>query len=505
MRATATGRRALLGPVLILTAAVVSIISSLGAPLLVTVARQFHTSISTAQWSLTVTLIIGAVASPVLGRLGDGRRRRETIIVSLSLVTVGGVLTAVAPSFAVLLIGRALQGVGLGLVPLTMATARSELPPGKVAPMIAILSVTTGAAAGAGYAISGLLAQVSGLKGAYWFGTIVCALALLSVAAVMPSTTRASKARRLDWIGSVLFAVPLVALMIALAEGSDWGWGSPRVIALLVCGIALLAVWSAQQLRASNSAPLVDLRLLRHPAVLAADTCAFLLIMAMYMDLSVVTEFVQTPGTEGFGFSASVGVAGLVLIPLAVLMLATSRMLPTLMRRAGAPTVLAIGCLIAVVGSAFFALFHTALWEAFVTMGILGLGLGITFAAIPGLIVHAVPAAETGSALGFYQVVRWVGTALVTSVLAAHTTTSTGHPSVSGYTMTLWISVVICAIAAVLTYVLPARGQKVANREPENQILRLEETEGDTYLAAASALQAASGCGPNQMPRESRP
>jgi predicted MFS family arabinose efflux permease len=144
MTATATGRQALLGPVLILTAAVVSIISSLGAPLLVTVARQFHTSISTAQWSLTVTLIIGAVASPVLGRLGDGRRRRETIIVSLSLVTVGGVLTAVAPSFAVLLIGRALQGVGLGLVPLTMAAARSELPREKVAPMIALLSVTTG-------------------------------------------------------------------------------------------------------------------------------------------------------------------------------------------------------------------------------------------------------------------------------------------------------------------------------------------------------------------------
>src|ERR1700677_4693701 len=288
MRATVTGRPALLGPVLILTAAVVSIISSLGAPLLVTVAQDFHTSISTAQWSLTVTLITGAVASPVLGRLGDGRRRRETIIASLSLVTVGGVLTAVAPSFAVLLIGRAFQGVGLGLVPLTMAAARSELPREKVAPMIAILSVTTGAAAGLGYAISGLLAQSWGLKGAYWFGTIVCAFALLSVAAVMPSTAQASRARHLDWIGSVLFAVPLVAVMIALAEGSDWGWGSPRVIGLLLVGVALLALWSRQQLRAANSAPLVELRLLRHPSVLAGDICAFLLMMAMYMDLTVV-------------------------------------------------------------------------------------------------------------------------------------------------------------------------------------------------------------------------
>jgi hypothetical protein len=90
----------------------------------------------------------------------------------------------------------------------------------------------------------------------------------------------------LDWIGSVLFAVALVAVMIGLAEGSDWGWRSPRVIALLVCGVALLAGWSGQQLRAGNSAPLVELRLLRHPAVLAADTCAFLLIMAMYLPLA---------------------------------------------------------------------------------------------------------------------------------------------------------------------------------------------------------------------------
>lgn len=487
MTATATYRQTLLGPVLILTTVVVSIIGSLGAPLLVTVAQHFHESISTAQWSLTVTLVAGAVASPVLGRLGDGRHRRETIIASLAAVTAGGVLTAIAPSLAVLLIGRTLQGVGLGLVPLTMATARDEFPPCKVGPMIAILSVTTGAAAGAGYAISGLLAQVWGLKGAYWFGTIFSVLALLGVAAVVPSTAQRSRAARLDWLGSVLLAVALVAVMIGLAEGSDWGWGSPRVICLLVCGVALLAVWSVQQLHRTNSAPLIELRLLRHPTVLAANVCAFLLIMAMYMDLSVVTEFVQTPRTEGFGFSASAGVAGLVLIPLSVLLLAGSRILPTFVRWAGAPTVLAVGCLVAVVGSGFFALFHGALWQAFVMMGILGLGLGVTFAAIPGLIVQATPATETGSAMGFYQVVRWVGaavgSAVVASVLAAHTT-STGHPSLGGHTMTLWISAVICAFATVLAYVLPARRHKVAQAErvPEDEILRPEETERGDYL-----------------------
>jgi predicted MFS family arabinose efflux permease len=490
--ATAPGRRALLGPVLILTTLVVSVISSLGAPLLITVAHQFHESISTAQWSLTVTLIAGAVASPVLGRLGDGRRRRETIIASLAVVTAGGVLTAVAPSIAVLLVGRTLQGVGLGLVPLTMATARDEFPAAKVASTIALLSVTAAAGAGAGYPISGLLAQVWGLTGAYWFGTAVCVVALLAVIAVLPSTAQRNRAGRLDSLGSALLAVALVIVLIALAEGSDWGWGSPPVLGLLIGGVALLAVWSAQQLQSANSAPLIDLRLLRHPTVLAANACAIVLSVAMYMDLSGVTEFVQIPHSEGFGFSASPAVGGLVLIPLSAVMFAGSRMLPTLVRWAGARTVLALGCLSVAAGAVFFALLHGALWEAFVMTGILGLGLGTTFAAIPGLIVEATPATETGSAMGFYQVVRWVGSAmgsaLTASVLAAHTTPA-GHASLSGYTMTLWISIAICAIAAVLAYVLPARESKIAptDRLTQTETALLEQTEGDDYLSLDNA------------------
>lgn len=130
------------------------------------------------------------------------------------------------------------------------------------------------------------------------------------------------------------------------------------------------------------------------------------------MVLSAVTEFVQAPRAGGFGFSASTVVADLVLIPLSVSMFASSRTLPALTTRIGTRAVLALGCLVVAVGCGFFAVFHGALWKAFVTMGVLGVGLGTTFAAIPGLIVQAVPAHETGSATGFYQVVRFTGFSL---------------------------------------------------------------------------------------------
>jgi MFS family permease len=456
-------RAAALGPVLVLTTLVVSVISSLGAPLIPTIARDFHESLTTSQWSLTVGLLAGAVSAPVMGRLGDGRLRRATIIAGLGAVTLGGVIAALASGLDLLIVGRALQGVGLGLVPLTMATARDELPKHRVAPMIAVLSVSAAAGVGAGYPLSGLIADQLGLAAAFWFGAIVSGLALVSVVAVLPTTVR-GRSMKLDTVGAVLLAAALISVLLAVAQGTDWGWGSPRVLFLLIGGGVLFAVWGVQQLRVDN--PLVELRLLRHPAVLAADVCATVLGVAMYMNISAVTEFVQLPRSDGFGFSASVVVTGMTLIPLSALMFFSSRALPTLLRLFGVRLLLTLGCLVVAVATAFFAVFHGALWESFVMMGLLGIGLGTTYAAIPGLIVQSVPQRETGSAMGFYQVVRYVGfslgSALAAAILAAHNSASTNQPTVGGYTMVLWVAVAICLIAAALAWVLPARSARSA-------------------------------------------
>ncbi|HEY3736744.1 MAG TPA: hypothetical protein VGL26_04810, partial [Jatrophihabitans sp.] len=104
-------------------------------------------------------------------------------------------------------------------------------------------------------------------------------------------------------------------------------------------------------------------------------------------------------------------------------------------------------------------------------------------------------ATETGSAMGFYQVVRYVGfsagSALTASAVAAHDTPQ-GAPTVGGYTLALWISVAICVIAAALAYVLPARDRTTAPTEqlPEDELRQLEQTEGEDYLAIRSQLRA---------------
>jgi MFS family permease len=461
-----------LAPVLVLTTLVVSVISSLGVPLIPTIARNFHDSLTTAQWSLTVGLLSGAVSAPVMGRLGDGPRRRATIIGGLVVVHPGR--CGRGPGLELGHAGRraGLQGVGLGLVPVTMATARDELPKYRVAPMIALLSVSVSVSVsaavgvGVGYPVSGLIADQLGLAAAYWFGAIVAGLALVCVVAVVPSTVR-GRSVGLDSLGAILLAAALISVLVAVAEGTEWGWGSPAVLGLLIAGLAFFVVWTLQQLRANT--PLVELRLLRHPAVLAGDACAIVLGVAMYMNLSAVTEFVQLPRSGGFGFSASVVVAGLILIPLSAFMLLSSRALPRLTKLLGVRVLLTFGCLVVAAASAFFALFHGSLWESFVMMGLLGVGLGTTYAAIPGLIVQSVPQHETGSAMGFYQVVRYVGfslgSALAAAILASHSTRSTGQPTLDGYTMVASVAAVICIVAAVLAWVLPAREERVSSQE----------------------------------------
>jgi MFS family permease len=452
-----------LAPALVFAALVGAVISSLGAPLIPTIAARTHVSISSAQWSLTVTLLVGAVSAPILGRLGDGPRRRGSLIGGLVIVVVGCALAAVAGSLALLVAGRALQGVGMGLLPLTMAVARDHLPAEKRGSTIGLLSVTAAAGVGVGYPISGFIADQFGLAAGFWFGAIIASLALAYVMLVVPSSHHL-EAVRPDIRGAVLLTSALTALLIGIAQGVVWGWTSVAVLSLLAAALVLIVAWVFSQLR--TAAPLVQLRLLLNPAVLTCDVCAAVLGVAMYANLPTITEFVQAPHSTGYGFGQTVVVAGLCLVPLSATSFAASRFLPQLLEAFGGWSLLPVGCLLVALADAFFGLLHNSLWEAFVTMALIGAGLGLTSAVIPTLIVRAVPAEETGSALGFFQVVRYIGfsigSAMAAALLAGQTRAGSPLPQAGGYTLVLWVAGGVCVAAGGLAWGLSGRANEPA-------------------------------------------
>jgi len=239
----------LLVPSLVFIALVVAAVGSLGAPLITSVATTFGVSLAAAQWTLTITLLSGAVATPVLGRLGAGPRRRETVIGTLTVVAAGSVLTVLPLPFGFLLAGRAAQGTGLGLTALMMGVARDHLDKERASAVIALVSVASTIGIGVGYPLAGLLAEFGGVRAAYGLGVFVTAVALLVGATAVPASPP-DRTARIDVPGAALLTGRLVLVLLTVSETSLWSTRRGLAVTLTVAGVLLLAAWAAYEVRA---------------------------------------------------------------------------------------------------------------------------------------------------------------------------------------------------------------------------------------------------------------
>ncbi|MFI5608915.1 MFS transporter [Amycolatopsis sp. NPDC051903] len=453
-------------PTLVFLGLVVAVVSSLGAPLIPAVAEVHHVALVDAQWSLTVTLVVGAMVTPVMGRLGDGSARRTVILAGLALVVLGCVLAALPLGFAALLAGRAVQGAGLGLTPLTIATARDALEPAKARPTMAMLSITTVAGVGLGYPVTGLVAEFGGLPAAYWFGAAVAAVALVAAIRVVPHARHLKRAR-LDVPGAVLLGAGLGALLLVISKGEEWGWFSGAALATVVIAVAALVTWVWHERRSSH--PLVDLRLLRFPGVLAADVAALLSGTGMYLLVSLIVQFVQTPPAAG-GLGGSVVVAGLVLLPFSIGSLLAGRIAPLFIRRGRTGVLIPGAAVLALVSVGVFGFVRHDYAVLAVVMTVTGLSVGTVFAVMPGMITRATPPHETGSAMSFNQVLRYVGyatgSALSAAILAAHTPAGQRYPETSGYAIAAFAGVAVWLLTGVFGILLPGRTTPPQQAEP---------------------------------------
>ncbi|WP_202875509.1 MFS transporter [Kribbella speibonae] len=428
-----------------------AVIGSLGAPLITAVAEAYGVSLAASQWTLTIALLAGSVTTPVLGRLGSGPRRRTVVLVMLAVEVVGSLLTVIPLPFAFLLVGRALQGSGIGLIVLMMAVARDHLDEQRAARTIALLSVASTAGIGIGYPLSGLLTDIAGVRAAYGLGLVITAAAFVTAVFALPQAPDRPSSR-LDVRGAILLAITLPAVLLAIGEIGDH---PAPATALLAAALLLLIGWTF--LEARTESPLVDIRLLRHPAVAAANLVMLVGGVGMYLLFSLITRYVQTPAAAGYGFGLSSFQAGLVLVPFSLLGFVAGRLIPAL--RLGARSLLAASTAVVLAAFVLFAVARSHLVEPILAIGILGFGVGAFSAAMPVVILAVTPAAETASAMSVNAVVRSVGfstgSALGGLILATHTTGV--FPRESGYGAAAWIGVCATAATLLIVAVLPLK------------------------------------------------
>ncbi len=440
----------LLVPALMFIALVVAAVASLGTPLITSVATTFHVSLDSAQWTLTVALLSGAVATPVLGRLGAGPHRRATILATLAIVVVGSALTVLPLPFAGLLIGRAAQGVGLGLTALMMGVARDHLPEERSTATIALISVVSIIGAGVGYPLTALLAEIGGVRAAYSFGLFVTTVAFLTAWRSIPAAPEGRSAH-VNVPGALVLAGGLFLVLFLAGQRSLWSRHLAVAVILAVVAVLLLCVWTASELR--SKAPLVDVRAVRHPAVAGANIAMFVGGSGMYLLLTLITRYAQTPHSAGYGFGLTTFVAGLVLVPFSVLGFVAGKLTPRVRTLIDAPVLLAGSAVIVGGGFVLFAAARSNLAELLVAMGVLGFGVGGFSAAMPGVILAVTPKSETSSAMSFNYVVRSVGYSLGSAIggLVLATGTDTGHlfPNDHAYTTAALVGIAAMAVTAL--------------------------------------------------------
>jgi MFS family permease len=426
--------------VLVLACASFSLSQTLAIPALPEIASDLRTTPEAASWILTAFLLSASISTPIVGKLGDVHGKGRVLTAVLLTFCAGAIVDALATSIGVVIAGRVLQGVAGGVFPLAFGIVRDTFPRERVPSGLGTVGAIFGIGAGIGLTLSGVIADHLGMPWLFWINLVA-----------LPGA-----------IAAFVLSAALGAILLGVSEADSWGWGSPANVGLIGGGLVLVGVFVA--IEAGVPEPLIDLAVLRQQAVATTNLTAFMVGVAMFASFLLIPRFAQAPAEAGYGFAASVTVAGLLMMPAAVVQLLTGSLAGRLGTRIGFRAVLAIGAGLMVASFLLVALAHGHEWEVVASGGLLGAGIAFTLAAMANLIVDAVRQADVGIATGINTVMRTVGgafgAAIATAILAADTPGAGGLPGEGAYTAAFAFSAgaaLLALGAALLVPRTPAR------------------------------------------------
>lgn len=437
-----------------------ALMQSLVIPIQSELPRLLSTDAGSASWAITATLLAAAVTMPVTGRLADMFGKKPVMVASAGILVVGSALAALANTLSPFLVGRALQGIAMGYIPVAISMVREIAPPERRAGAVAAVSATLGVGGALGLPLAAWIAQDYSWHGLFWLSTVLAALILVATAIVVPNVHDAHPAH-LDIVGIIGLAVGLVAVLVGISKGSEWGWTATSTIGAIVGGIVVLLAWGWYELRHHD--PLIDLRTTARRPVLFTNLAAVLIGFGMMAQTIVVPQLLEMPAATGYGLGQSILHAGLWMAPGGLMMMAFAPVSSALITRAGARITLALGALVIGVGYVVALALMGAPWQLMVASCVVCAGVGIGYAAMPTLIMDNVPPSEAGSGVGVNALMRSVGTTIAGAVMAAILTSDT--MSLGGYAIptkgAFQICFIVGAVAALagsaVTLLIPRR------------------------------------------------
>jgi EmrB/QacA subfamily drug resistance transporter len=465
-RATERGRISVILGVLLLSAMAYAVLSSEVIPALPALQSSLRTSETGVTWLLTGFLLSASVGTAIIGKLGDMYGKQRLLVWTLLTLTAGTLLAAVSTSLALLIVARIIQGVAGGIFPLSFSIARDEFPPSRVAGAIGLMSATLGGGGALGLVVGGLIDEHLSWHWLFWSPLPAMALAAVCAWRYIPESPVRSPGR-VNWTAALLMTAGISGVLIAIAQTTVWGWATARTLGLLAAGLAVCVAWIALEVRSSN--PLIDMAMMRVRGVWTVNLVAFGVGAGLYACFLLLPRFAELPSSTGFGFGASVLVAGLYLLPCALSMSAVGSLAGRVERRFGSRSALVAGAAISTAACVWLAIASRDRYDMIGSSVLLGVGIGLAFAALGNLIVQAVPPGQTGAASGMNTVLRTLGGALGGQVSATFVVASTardGLPALTGFTKTFVMGALVLGGCVIAGLAIPARTRPAAVARP---------------------------------------
>ena len=442
-----------------------SITQTMVTPLIPQLPTIFNTPASNTAWIITATLLAAAVAVPISGRLGDLFGKRRMILILAMPLILGAIVCAIAPTVEIMIAGRAMQGLGSGMVPLAIAMLRDLVPKERLSSAIATVSATMGVGGAIGMPIAAAVVDFSNWRALFFGSAVVTMIVVLAIWKFIPALPAGASGQRFDWLGAIGLTIGLISLILAVSKGSSWGWAAPITLSLLGLAAVSLLLWGIWETHTRD--PLVDLRTAVIPRVLLTNIASIFVGFGMYASMLVMPQILQLPAETGYGLGQSILAAGLWMAPAGLMMLVLSPVGGRLTNSRGPKFTLVLGVAILALGYGVGLLGMGSAWGLMATSFVINGGVALAYGAMPSIIMGAVPRSETAAANGFNTLMRSLGTttgAAVVGLVLAQMTTDFGGvsvPSEAGFRVALILGAGISVIAAILAACIPAAASKI--------------------------------------------
>jgi EmrB/QacA subfamily drug resistance transporter len=464
----------------VLTVAGISfaVMQTLVVPALPHFQREFDTSAAWVTWIATGFLLSSSVLTPILGKLGDSLGKKRMLVISLGIFGCASLGAAAAWNLPSLIFFRVLQGAGAAVFPLSFGIIRDEFPPEKIGLGIGTVSSVFGVGGGVGLVLSGVIIEHLSWHWLFLIGAMPVLASTVLLALFVPESPVKFPTKP-DYVGGATLSVALGALLIAISEGSNWGWTSAGVLGLLALSAITFVTWVRIERRVPE--PLVDLKTFARREMAATNVTTLIMGFSMFSTFILLPNFVQVPlglppavaDDLDYGFGATPVEVGLFFVPSSVAMMIAGPLAGILGQRHGRILPLRIGLASLILSVTLLATVHDDPWNIYVWMVFMGVGLAFCFASLGTLVIDYSRPGETGVASGMNTIMRTIGASLgaqvSAAIISANTLPGTEIPLERGFTIAFTLSAVGALLAFLPTLLLSRRGPA---RQPVPELAR---------------------------------